>query len=34
VCLIDIRMPGLDGIEVTRVLAGPGVADPRSAWLI
>jgi DNA-binding NarL/FixJ family response regulator len=28
VCLIDIRMPELDGIEVTRLLAGPDVADP------
>ncbi|PJN22312.1 response regulator transcription factor [Kitasatospora sp. CB02891] len=28
VCLVDIRMPGLDGIDVTRALAGPGVADP------
>jgi DNA-binding NarL/FixJ family response regulator len=28
VCLVDIRMPRLDGIEVTRALAGPGVADP------
>jgi YesN/AraC family two-component response regulator len=24
VCLVDIRMPKLDGIEVTRALAGPG----------
>ncbi|GAA0387221.1 response regulator transcription factor [Microbispora corallina] len=28
VCLVDIRMPRLDGIEVTQALAGPGVADP------
>ena len=28
VCLVDIRMPRLDGIEVTRALAGPGVREP------
>ena len=28
VCLFDIRMPVLDGLEATRALAGPGVADP------
>ncbi|MGW1669724.1 response regulator [Streptomyces sp. NPDC002324] len=28
VCLLDIRMPRLDGLEATRLLAGPGVADP------
>ncbi|WP_128430764.1 response regulator [Streptomyces cyaneus] len=28
VCLVDIRMPKLDGLEVTRALAGPGVSDP------
>ncbi|MGC4888293.1 response regulator [Micromonospora sp. NBC_01392] len=28
VCLVDIRMPRLDGIEVTRALAGPGTPNP------
>ena len=28
VCLVDIRMPRIDGIEVTRALAGPGVVNP------
>ena len=28
VCLLDIRMPQLDGLEATRLLAGPGVPDP------
>ncbi|MDH4103310.1 MAG: response regulator transcription factor, partial [Thermoleophilia bacterium] len=27
VCLFDIRMPELDGIEATRQLAGHGVPD-------
>jgi len=28
VVLMDIRMPNLDGIAATALLAGPGVADP------
>ena len=28
VCLFDIRMPLMDGIEATRQLAGPAVTDP------
>jgi len=34
VCLVDIRMPELDGIEVTRRLAGPDVADPLAVVVI
>ena len=34
VCLLDIRMPKLDGIEVTRLLAGPDVADPIAVVVI
>ena len=28
VCLFDIRMPELDGLEATRLLAGPDAVDP------
>lgn len=34
VCLFDIRMPELNGIEATRVLAGPDVADPMPVVVI
>jgi DNA-binding NarL/FixJ family response regulator len=34
VCLFDIRMPEMDGIEATRQLAGAGVEDPIAVVVI
>ena len=34
VCLLDIRMPQLNGIEATRALAGPDVAEPMAVVVI
>lgn len=34
VCLFDIRMPHLDGVEATRQLAGPDVDDPLAVVVI
>lgn len=34
VCLFDIRMPCLDGVEATRRLAGPDVDDPLAVVVI
>ena len=34
VCLFDIRMPGIDGVEATRQLAGPGVENPMAVVVI
>jgi DNA-binding NarL/FixJ family response regulator len=34
VCLLDIRMPEVDGIEATRQLAGPDIDDPLAVVVI
>ena len=34
VCLLDIRMPEVDGIEATRQLAGADIADPLAVVVI
>jgi len=34
VCLLDIRMPRMNGIEATRVLAGPDVAEPMAVVVV
>ncbi len=34
VCLFDIRMPEMNGLEATTLLAGPGVADPIAVVVI
>lgn len=34
VCLLDIRMPRLNGIEATRALAGPDVPDPTAVVVV
>lgn len=34
VCLVDVRMPKLDGLEVTRLLAGPGATHPTQVVVV
>ena len=34
VVLMDIRMPGMDGIAATRALAGPGVENPAKVLIL
>jgi len=34
VCLLDIRMPKMDGLAATRLLAGPDVTDPLRVVIV
>ncbi|GLW65459.1 DNA-binding response regulator [Actinomadura rubrobrunea] len=34
VCLFDVRMPRMDGLEATRALAGPDVPDPLRVVIV
>jgi DNA-binding NarL/FixJ family response regulator len=34
VCVVDIRMPGLDGLALTRLLAGPDVVRPMKVVVV